>query len=126
MLYINSKFIKGDNVYVYYSATPAFNFYKETFELNSEIDSADIVLTSSHRSNWSNYQKPILKMSNSVWILFSHVYWIKNEDNLNEKEFILNVFRDDGYQIIDEQKYKGSSVYHAIRTMPTPNNVYKK
>tara|TARA_B100000795_G_C22789696_1_gene436318 strand:+ start:797 stop:2302 length:1506 start_codon:yes stop_codon:yes gene_type:complete len=120
--HINSEFVKGDNIYVYYGAKHAFNFYKD--DLNKDICDSNIILASAHRNNWLNYQIPILKIKNSVWILFSHVYWIKNEDNLNEEEFILNIFKDNGYQIIDEQKHKGSSVYHAIRIMPTPNNIY--
>ncbi len=124
MSYLNPRLINGDNIYVYYGATAAFNFYKEQFNL--KIDDADIILTSGNRNNWSNYQEPILKLNDSVWILFSHIYWIKNEEKMQEEEFILNIFRDEGYQIIDEQKYRGSSVYHAIRIMPKPNNVYEK
>ena len=121
MFYLNPKLIRGDNIYVYYGGVPAFNFYKD--QLNLKIDNADILLASNNRNNWSNYREPILKLNNSVWVLFSHLYWIKNEENMTEEEFILNIFRDEGYQIIDEQKYRGSSVYHVTKTMPTSNRV---
>ncbi|MGD1895166.1 MAG: glycosyltransferase family 39 protein [Cyclobacteriaceae bacterium] len=121
MSYIKSKFVKGDNIYVYYGAKPAFEFYRD--DLNKEIDDSNVVLASAHGNKWSNYHMPISKMNDPVWILFSHVYRMKNEENLTEEEYILNIFREEGYQIIDEQKYKGSSVYYAVKIMPTPNQV---
>ena len=122
MTIMSSKLVKGDNIYVYYAARHAFNFYKEQFNL--KIDSADIVLSTKNSNNLINYREPILKLNNSVWLLFSRS-GNKNENNITEEEYILNIFRNEGYQILDEHKYKGSSVYHAIRKMPTPNKVYK-
>ena len=119
---MSSKLVKGDNIYVYYAARHAFNFYKEQFNL--KIDSADIVLSTKNSNNLINYREPILKLNNSVWLLFSHS-GNKNENNITEEEYILNIFRNEGYQILDEHKYRGSSVYHAIRKMPKPNKVYK-
>lgn len=121
MTYINSEFKKGDNIYVYYGAVSAFNFYKNILFSNPEIEDSTIVKTIPHRDNWSEYQKSIVNMNDSVWILFSHVFWKKNKEDLNEDEYIIQTFINNGYQIIDQQKYQGSSAYHAVKTNSTLN-----
>lgn len=119
MSYLDSNYKNGDDLYVYYGANHAFDFYKKSFNFFSELDSSNIFISYDSRTNWSDYQQPVLGLDNSVWILFSHVYWIKNADGLTEDEFILNIFKKNGYQIIDEQKYCGSSIHHAIKTSPS-------
>ncbi len=119
--YMDSKYRKGDDLYVYYGASHAFEFYKKSFNFFSVIDSSDVVFSFDNRNNWSDYKLPVMNMNKSVWIIFSHVYWIKNADGLTEDEFILNIFKKNGYQIIDEQKYFGSSIHHAIKTIPSRN-----
>lgn len=121
MYYIDSEFSQGDNIYVYYGAAHAFNFYRYIFDSNQAIDDDKIVLSHSNRNNWRNYHALISEMNDSVWILFSHTYWAQNEEGLNEEEYILNAYRNYGYQIIDEQKHTGSSVYYAVKTTSSPN-----
>lgn len=121
MAYIDSEFSKGDKIYVYYGAYYAFNFYRHIFDSNEDIDDSKIVYTNSNRDDWHHYNELISEMNDSVWILFSHTYWELNEEGLNEEEYILNAYRNYGYQIIDEQKHTGSSVYYAVKTIPTPD-----
>lgn len=110
--YLNSRVAAEDEIYIYNGATPAFNFYKKYY---ASIKAAKIDLTSSHRDDWEGYKNQVLNKGNSVWILFSHVYWAKNDLGLQEDEYILNIFKEYGYQIIDEQKFTGCAIYHVNR-----------
>ncbi|MCB9251750.1 MAG: glycosyltransferase family 39 protein [Flavobacteriales bacterium] len=113
MSYIRSNYTEGEKIYVYYGATPAFQFYRDLFGPETGITDKDIVLTSSNRNNWSKYQKPISGLNSSVWILFSHVTHKRNENDEKEDEYIVNKFTERGFLIDREQIYVGSSVYHA-------------
>lgn len=81
MSYLNTRLAEEDEIYVYNGATPAFNFYKNDY---ASIKAAKIDLTSSHREDWEGYKNQVLNKGNSVWILFSHVYWAKNDLGLQE------------------------------------------
>ena len=111
--YMESKFRTGESLYVYYGAINAFNFYKS--DLNINLDPINVVLATKHRTNWPFYRTEISKMNNSVWILFSHLYRTKTRAGLTEEAYILNTFRAEGYRIMHGRRYKGSSVYYAVK-----------
>jgi uncharacterized membrane protein len=121
MSYLNSKLNEEDEIYIYYGASKAFKFYKGSYPLISNTDDKNIIFADEHRENWPQYEESVLKINNSVWILFSHIHRVKNKESLSEEEYILNLFRKNGYEIIEAQKHKGSSIYYAKRTIVKPN-----
>jgi len=112
--YLNTKILKGDYIYVYYAASPAFSFYQKRYTEILKTDEKNIIVSSGNRENWSKYEKDISKIRGSVWILFSHIYWEKNEKGLTEEYYILDLFRKNRFKVIEKHTYHGASIYKAI------------
>lgn len=112
--YLDTQIQENDEIYVYYGSKHAFNFYRDRYEQLSEVNGDDILFGKSHRTDWDVYERDIKKVDNPVWILFSHVYWVKNESNITEEEYILDLFVKNNFEIIESQSFSGSSLYKAI------------
>jgi len=106
--YINKKNTPNENIYIYYGAKPAFLFYKKDYQC---FNKNNIILGTSNRSNWDQYNNEIKNLTNINWIVFSHTYWVKNKSALTEEEYIIKTFKKNGYQIIEQKHFEGSSVY---------------
>lgn len=110
LAYLNEKVSATDHIYVYYSAQPAFQFYKGNYDKVSRNN--NIILGKSGRNNWEFYAKEVASLDSVDWLLFSHTYWENKYGTwLNEEEYILVEFEKRGYQVTEKVYYKGSSLY---------------
>jgi len=108
MAYLNDNFETNDKLYIYHGAIPAFKFYKNYFPKISQLQS--INFGNSHYNDWSKYNEEILKLTENNWLIFSHVYPFVPADE-NEEGYMIKTLEANGYQILNQQKFKGSSVY---------------
>lgn len=78
MNYIRSHWQEGDYLYVYYGATPAFLYYARRFD----FDGKGYGLGMSRQENFSGYLKELdgLTVHERVWVLFSHMGFLKGRD----------------------------------------------
>ena len=78
---------KGDAIYVYYGAVPAFEYYEKKFNL----DKYAIVKGISSRGDWEKYKEDLSQLKNfkRVWIIFSHIHVIEND---TEERYIIKYF----------------------------------
>jgi len=69
---LRHNYRNGDLVYIYYGAIPAFKYYAPRYNLSN----INYVFGVSSRDNFDGYKKDIemLKNSERVWVLFSHIY----------------------------------------------------
>lgn len=113
--YMRKNVRENDQLYVYEGAYLAFNFYEKNDPELIKVDKKNIIIGNENRENWANYEEDILRLNNSVWILFSHVYWKKNQDGINEEDYIVRLFEKNGYAITNQQKFAGSSIYNVVK-----------
>ena len=107
-----------DIIYIYYSAYPAFKFYKDTYGLS---DNAYVIGVSA-RHDWKCYIRDLDKLRGKerVWFIFSHVY--KN-GGIDEKILFLYHLNHIGKQIVSFES-QGASVYLYDLASPTKLSVH--
>jgi hypothetical protein len=113
MHYIKKNIKKDELIYVYYSAYRAFQFYNETGIIN--INNPIVIGTSSHNEN-VKYTNELLNLNGKTWLLFSHVYPWGTENN--EEKYMVEFLLKNNSELLDVQKYKGSSVYYIDTKKP--------
>ena len=111
--YVNKKIAPSDKIYVYYAARPAFEFYRDKYYNINKIDK--IIFGKSNRKNWDYYNKEIVDITGTIWVVFSHIYYVKNKDGLKEDAYITRQLAAVGYQIIDKKESKGVIIYKVLK-----------
>src|SRR5690606_18467810 len=111
LTYLNSRLKPDELLYVYYGAVPSFIFYEDHYDEISKTKSEHIIYGREYNKNWSAYQKDIPKADKPIWVLFSHIYWIPNEDRQYEDGYIVNLFEKSGFEITDKKSYEGCALY---------------
>ncbi|MAX79894.1 MAG: hypothetical protein CL843_06940 [Crocinitomicaceae bacterium] len=105
---LNQNILPSDSVYVYYGAQKAMSYYKHKY---SNIKEDRLYIGHSYRKNWESYSKKIEQFNHpTYWYISSHQYWI-DRNGTSEEAFILNAFRSNGYKVVIQQEFEGSSVY---------------
>ncbi len=104
--YIERNINKDDEIYVYYKASRAFMFYEETNMIN--ITNPIIYGKPHWNINFEKYNHDLLNLKGKVWLLFSHVFPFKKE---NEEKYMVYLLLNNGSELLDKKKYKGSTVY---------------
>jgi len=115
LAYLNDRIVATDQVYVYYPTVRSVLFYQKDFPTYASLSKDNIFLGKSHRENRSGYEDEIKALDQPVWLLFSHVYQNKKSGgSISEEEYIIERLKVNGFKIVDQQNYKGSSVYKAV------------
>ena len=109
---LNANLEDGDKIYVYHSSYRPFIFYKANYSTIAGMDNSNIIVGESNIENWPKYNDIIENIEGNIWILFSHVRYNKNK-NHDEESYIIDLFRQNDFKIMEEHKYKRSSVYKA-------------
>jgi len=105
LMYLEQNIRDGDTIYIYSSTNPVFDFYTETEFPESFTEYKIVMGEGGHREDYTGHNDELLNLDGKVWMLFSHVYQ-------NEEKYMLGVLLSNGSEIIDVQKYTGSSVYY--------------
>lgn len=114
MEYVNENIVPTDDIYLYYNSHSAFDFYKEKYP--SIATNTSIGYGTENRENWTAYDPEILRFEGDTWMIFSHIYVKKNEEGLKEDTYMLELLVKNGYKIVEEKKFEGSSVYKVSHT----------
>jgi len=109
--FMESKVQQNDIIYVHHAANEAFLFYEKNYEITAVHNRSNIIIAESQGKNWINHNKTIKNLKGNIWAVFSHVYG-KNKDGLNEKEYILEVFKNNNFKVLEEKKFVGASAYN--------------
>lgn len=115
--HLNKKASPTDQLFIYSSASMAFLFYESNLAVYPAIKANNnIIFHKSSRNDWTQYDKAIREIPpHPVWLLFSHVHRPKGpEANISEEEYIIKRMEANDFKIVDQQIFKGSSVYKAI------------
>ncbi len=110
--YLKDNLEDYDQLYIYEGASLSFHFYEKFHPELIPVEKKNIIYGKGYRENWYNYEKEILKLDDSVWVLFSHVFWKKNEVGQDEEEYIVDLFKKNGYLTSNKKIYAGSSIYY--------------
>ena len=78
-----------------------------------------MVFGTSHRNENHKYDYELLNLKGKVWILFSHVYPFRKDNN--EEKYMIEFLLSNGSEVLDVKKYKGSSVYYVDTKNPKPD-----
>ena len=78
--YIKRHRKRSDEIYVYYGAARAFQYYSGDYNLDTETYTVGI----ESRTNWNNYIEDLNKLRDQrVWVLFSHVCdWVQGDEEI--------------------------------------------
>ena len=127
MQFVDQHISQGENIYVYYMANPAFQFYKN--EYSSVSKSSSVVIGNWHihgcgksfmsleSSNIKsiNYNE-LFNIHGNFWIIFTGIssssYFKIN--NLTEDDYIISSFIKNGYSVFKSKSFAGSSCYQLI------------
>ncbi len=119
--YLDANAAPTDQLYIYHTTAHAFLFYQEKFSAYPVLEANDnVIISKSSRKDWAQYDKSISAIRSApVWLLFSHVYRPKEpKGSISEEEYILEKLEANGFKIIDQQNYTGSTVYKAVPVSP--------
>ncbi|MBC8047341.1 MAG: glycosyltransferase family 39 protein [Fimbriimonadaceae bacterium] len=99
--YIKNNMQANDNIYVYYSAIPAFTYYTDIkfFHISSPI-----IKGSSNRGNKELYITELQNCTGRTWLLFTHIYG-------KEENYIVERLDTLGYSKTEVFNNKGTSAY---------------
>jgi len=100
--YLKKNEVKTDNLYIYYSAKPAIEYYKTTNFFNNILPTT---YGSNNRNNRVGYINEFPNIKGNIWLLISHVH--KNED-----KYILNNLKLKGFIETKNFITKGASIYY--------------
>jgi hypothetical protein len=120
LFYLNSEISQGDSMYIYYFSFPAYSFYKKKYSKLGRIPQKNISFGKNNRQDWSKHEKDISKNKGTIWILFSHDSYERDLNGLDEKAYILELFKKNGFKIVEEKHYKGSSIFKVNSLNHTP------
>jgi hypothetical protein len=101
LTYIKKNINRGDYLYIYYGAGPAYKYYSDVKYFNNLLP---VINGGWNRENPSNYIKEITVKKGEIWILFSHVY-------KDEESNILQQLDSLGYSRLTSYKTYNSSAY---------------
>jgi hypothetical protein len=103
--YIRQHWQKGDQLYVYYGARPAFMYYGPQFGFEDN----DYIPGEAGRNDWNQYWAEIERVRGQprVWLLFSHVWQGNGVDE--EKLFLFRLNRLG--QQLDAKQTSGAAAY---------------
>ena len=84
MEYVQEGYQRGDILYVYHRASPAFKYYSEKYGFQK----GDYIVGVWPGANWKNYIEDLNRLygNNRVWIIFSHV---DKGGDVDDEEFFL-------------------------------------
>jgi hypothetical protein len=101
--YVGNHRLKGDTLYLYYASALPFEYYKE----RHFIEPMDVIVGIKSREDWKLYREDLDKLRGKgrVWILFSHVYSLFDEERL-----FLDYLDGIGKRL-DGARVTGASVY---------------
>ncbi|MBI4008604.1 glycosyltransferase family 39 protein [Candidatus Roizmanbacteria bacterium] len=102
--YLQTKIKRGDVIYLYYAALPAYQYYAARFGLDRKY-----ITGTTSREEPDKYIRDLekLKGNKRIWLIFSHVFTIKD---YNEKDFFLSYLRKQG-ELLDRYDEAGASIY---------------
>ena len=105
MMDLQNHIKKDDNIYVYYGAKEAFNFYK-----TSTISRHNIIYGEPHRNNPSQYKDELDKLHGKTWIFFQHFYD-------HEEKYMIDYLRNKkrAYQQYTKREGNGAIYYFNIK-----------
>jgi len=106
--YIQQNSRENEVIYIYYGSKGAFSFYRDSqsFKVKNPL-----IFGSENRDNLSRYNAEILSLKGKVWLLFSHVYPFSKKKE-TEETYMINFLKNEGGEVLDFKKYKGSSLYY--------------
>ena len=107
MEFLSKNIEKGDKIYLYNGAIPAFEFYKRYYP---ELADIGIDYGSEYREDRRRYIEEILELDGEIWLVFSHVYPF-GEPTESEEEYIISSLKSDSLPIQAEHITTCSSVY---------------
>jgi hypothetical protein len=91
-------------IYVYYGSYPAFTYYKDKMGILNPIIFGTLTPGQS-----GIHEEDLNNLRGKVYLLFSHVYPFTPEDN--EELYAVNFLLNNGAELLDTRKFRGSSVY---------------
>lgn len=107
LAWLDSHIEPTENIYIYYQARSAFQFYREFYpEVNSI---SNISIGQNNRNNLQGYVQEISALDSVTWVLFSNV--MKTADKKDEREEIMNEIGSQGYMILEEYNVPGVWIY---------------
>ncbi|WP_321369280.1 glycosyltransferase family 39 protein [uncultured Draconibacterium sp.] len=105
--------LKDDElIYIHRRAFPAFLYYSSNYSRFRFFKNSDIMVCQSCTNKQIISVSDIEGINANVWILFSHN---DNKKNRDEEKFILALFKKNNFEIVEEYKYQGSSIYKAVK-----------
>jgi len=115
--YINNNINPSDNIYVFFSAKPAFLFYEDQFP--KILSNKNIKIGSVLAKDWNGYneklsknpQEEICNLKGTTWMIFSHKVRQDNMKATSLEAEVLNRLKIGGVSIISEKHFIGSSVF---------------
>jgi hypothetical protein len=93
---------KGDNLYVYYSTKPAFDYYLKTNYFNTYNQ---IYYGTNQRDSIENYISQFPKVKGKIWVMLSHIH-------KQEVKHILINLKLLGYKELKHIKVKGAALFY--------------
>ena len=109
---LNTDLEDGDKIYIYHSSIRPFTFYKAKYPKLAEMDNNNIIWGESNIENRPKDNDIFENNNGDIWILLSHIRSPKRQD---EVKYIMDLFLQYDFEIVEEHKYKGSSVYKAVK-----------
>lgn len=105
MMDLQNHIKKDDNVYVYYGAKEAFDFYK-----TEDIAKHNIIYGLPHRDNPSLYKKELDNLKGKTWIFFQHLY-------NHEEKYIIDYLRYErhAHQYYIQRETNGAIYYFNLK-----------
>ncbi len=122
--FVNKEMLPGENIYVYYMANPAFQFYKNEYKSISKSSSTVIGNWHIHgcgksflglkqkKEEYINNEE-LIRIKGRIWLLFTNVsesnYF--KIDGLTEDQYLLKNFIKNGSKVLKMKKYFDSICY---------------
>ena len=105
MMDLENHIKKDDNIYVYYGAKEAFDFYK-----TDTISKHNIIYGTPHRDNPSLYKEELDKLHGKTWVFFQHFYD-------HEEKYMIDYLRykKQAYQRYTKRENNGAIYYFDIK-----------
>jgi uncharacterized membrane protein len=112
--FMNENISPGQEIYLYYGACQAFEFYKETGFVRFDNKATRGRM---NKTEWSKYIAEINRQNGQVWLLFSHIYPF-NKPETEETYIVKNLGLD--WKLLKQFHAKGSAAYLVERSSLEP------
>lgn len=99
-----AKLTLNDNLYIYYGAIPAFEFYKKDYQIVCN----QTFFGEENRLKSEQYLLDLDDIDFPNWLLFSHDY--KQENGKSEIASIISDLEKKGFSVVYQESFKGTSV----------------